>query len=277
MIRKTDDRMRGSERAGARGRERAVIALRSGGAGTPGFGLIVYFAFILIASAPAPAMQILTATDHAELKAGISAAGVSRIALSGDRIARVIRMPGRFEAEHDSKSGDLYLRPPDEGTQGRSWQQTAYEPVELFISTEKGFTYRLELSPADGGPAQILIRNPDAERVSESGEARTGDPRIAALVRLVRAAARREPLPGYAIEAGGGSDNGRTGALEFMETWRGRRFTTLVTEADGAEDAEALAARFEPGVAAAWLSEAGKGPGGGRLAVVVRERGADIR
>ena len=62
-----------------------------------------------------------------------------------------------------------------------------------------------------------------------------------------------------------------------METWRGRRFTALVTEADGAEDAENLAARFEPGVAAAWLSEPGTGPGGGRLAVVVRERGADIR
>ena len=198
-------------------------------------------------------------------------------ALEGDRIARVIRMPGGFGAEHDPKSGDLYLRPSYEGTQGRPWQRTVYEPVELFISTEKGFTYRLTLSPADGGPAQILIRNPDAEPVPENGQARAGDHRIAALARLVRAAARREPLPGYAIEAGAGSDNGRTGALQAIETWRGRRFTVLVTEADGIGDAEKFAARFEPGVAAVWLSEPGTGHEGGRLAVVVRERGADIR
>ena len=247
----------------------------SGRAGTPGFAPIAYFFFIVLAAAPAPAMEILHASDHAELTAEISADGVSRIALAGDRIARVIRMPGGFEAEHDPKSGDLYLRPLDGSVQGRAWRQAA--PVDLFIATEKGFTYRLTLSPADGGPAQILIRNPDAEPVPENGQARAGDHRIAALARLVRAAARREPLPGYAIEAGAGADNGRTGALQAIETWRGRRFTALVMEADGTGDAEKFAARFEPGVAAVWLSEPGTGNEGGRLAVVVRERGADIR
>ena len=277
MIRNTDDRMRGCELRAPRGGAFASAAWRFADAGAPGFAPIVYFIFIVLAAAPAPAMEILTALDHAELRAEISEDGVSRITLAGDRIARVIRMPGGFEAEHDPKSGDLYLRPTGEGAQGRSWRQTAAGPVEMFISTEKGFTYRLTLSPADGGATQILIRNPDAEREPHNGEARTGDPRIAALVRLVRAAARREPLPGYAIEAGGGADDGRTGVLEFMETWRGRRFTALVTEADGAGDAKALAARFEPGVAAAWLSEPGTVSGGGRLAVVVRERGEDIR
>ena len=247
----------------------------SGRAGTPGFAPIAYFFFIFLAAAPAPAMEILNASNHAELTAEISAHGVSRIALAGDRIARVVRMPGGFEAEHDPKSGDLYLRPLDANARGQSWRQTA--PVELFISTEKGFTYQLILSPADGGPAQILIRNPDAEPVPENGEARAGDHRIAALVSLIRAAARREPLPGYAIEAGGGSHNGRTGAFQPIETWRGRRFTALVMEADGTGDAEKFAARFEPGVAAVWLSEPGTGHEGGRLAVVVRERGADIR
>ena len=275
MIRNTDDPMRGRGTCAPYGGTFSSAAWRFADAGAPGFAPIVYFIFIVLAAAPAPAMEVLTAADHAEIRADISAAGVSRIAVAGDRIARVIRMPGGFEAEHDPKSGDLYLRPPDGSVRERPWRRAA--PVELFISTEKGFTYRLTLSPTDGGPAQILIRNPDAEPGPENGEARAGDSRIAALVSLIRAVARREALPGYAIEAGGGADNGRTGALEFMETWRGRRFTALVTEADGAEDAENLAARFEPGVAAAWLSELGTGPGGGRLAVVVRERGADIR
>ena len=52
--------------------------------------------FIYMAHAPAAAMQILSATDHAELTAEISATSVSRVALAGDRIARVIRAPGGF-------------------------------------------------------------------------------------------------------------------------------------------------------------------------------------
>ena len=253
------------------------VGRRRGRAGTPRAAAIMYFIFTFMAAAPVPAMEILTASDHAELTAEISADAVSRIALAGDRIARVIRMPGGFEAEHDPKSGDLYLRPPDGIVQGRPSRQTSPGPVELFVSTEKGFTYRLDLRPADGGAAQILIRNPDAERVSESGEVRTGDSHIGALVKLIRAVARREPLPGYAIEAGGGKDDGTTGNPQPVETWRGQRFTALVTEADGAGDAGKFAAGFEPGVAAAWLSEPGTGPEGGRLAVVVRERGEDIR
>ena len=68
------------------------------------------------AAAPAHAMQILEAADHAELAAEISARDVNRIALSGDRIARVIRAPSGFAAEHDPASGDLYLRPVSSGS-----------------------------------------------------------------------------------------------------------------------------------------------------------------
>ena len=66
------------------------------------------------------AMQILDAADHAELSAEISATGVNRIALAGDRIARVVRSPDGFAVEHDAVSGDLYLRPlsPDAGMEG---------------------------------------------------------------------------------------------------------------------------------------------------------------
>jgi len=60
---------------------------------------------------PALAMQILDAADHAEIAAEISATGVNRIALAGDRIARVVRSPDGFAVEHDPASGDLYLKP----------------------------------------------------------------------------------------------------------------------------------------------------------------------
>ena len=241
----------------------------------------------LSAPAPALAMQILEATDHAELAAEISATDVNRIALHGDRIARLVRAPEGFAVEHDTASGDLYLRPAGEGfAEG--------EPVTLFIGTEKGFTYRLTLTPAVRDSAQILIRNARALPGAAGLAVAPGvDAHVAGLVRLVRAVARREPLPGYAIDAGGRPAH--AAGLTLVETWRGPRFAALVFEAaraaspgswsgagddaDGAADlagtiGETLGAgRAADGarLAALWLAPPGTGPSGGRLAVAVTE------
>ncbi len=230
-------------------------------------------------SAPAAAMQLLEAVDHAELAAEISAREVNRIALIGDRVARAVRSPDGFAVEHDGASGDLWLRRIDEGPAGGS-------PVTLFIGTEKGFTYRLTLTPSDRDAAQILIRNADAlpdrtQGVEDAGSTLASGPHIAGLVRLVRAVARREPLPGYDILAGGGPF---AAGLTLIETWRGPRFRALVLEADRLPSAspdgpaglagtigESLAAGR---LAALWLAAPGSGPSGGRLAVAIVETAA---
>ena len=232
----------------------------------------------LAAPAPALAMQILDAADHAELAAEISATGVNRIALAGDRIARVVRAPDGFAVEHDAVSGDLYLRPlsQDAGAEG--------DPVTLFVGTERGFTYRLTLIPAVRDSAQILVRNATARPGAAVADPVAGGPHIAALVRLVRAVARREALPGYAIARGGGvSPDG----MNFIETWRGPRFAALVFEAarpasadaDGGADLAGTIGGL-PGVgrvAALWLAAPGTGPAGGRLVVAVTESAGDPR
>ena len=224
------------------------------------------------ASAPAWATQILDAADHAELAAEISATGVNRIALMGDRIARVARAPDGYAVEHDAASGDLYLRParPDAVADG--------EPVTLFVGTEKGFTYRLTLTPAERGSAQILIRNAAALPDAGSPAPALGDSaHVAALVRLVRSVATREPLPGYAIHAGGTVPHA---GLTLIETWRGPRLAAHVLEADrDAPDAAGLAGTMEAfpdigRIVALWLAAPGTGPSGGRLAVAVTETGA---
>ena len=232
----------------------------------------------LAAPVPALAMQILDAADHAELAAEISAANVNRIALAGDRIARVVRSPAGFAVEHDPVSGDLYLHPSVPASSGHA----AGDPVTLFIGTEKGFTYRLTLIPAARDSAQILIRNADAVPSSAAFAAApsAGEPHVAALVRLVRAVAGRKPLPGAAIHAGGGS----LGAgIRLIETWRGPRFAALVFEAErpASKDADGLAdlagtigslPDIGP-VAALWLAPPATGPSGGRLGVAVVETG----
>jgi len=239
----------------------------------------------LTAPAPVAAMQILEAVDHAELAAEISATHVNRIALMGDRIARLVRAPDGFAVEHDAASGDLYLRPVGEGfAEG--------EPVTLFIGTEKGFTYRLTLTPADRESAQILIRNAGAVGGTAAARPSAADTHIAGLVRLVRAVARRELLPGYEIRTG---DYSTGPGLTLVETWRGPRLAALVFEAarpaspgsgpgqapgsssgarDDADGSADLAGTIEQmlaagRVAALWLAAPGTGPGGGRLAVAV--------
>ena len=240
----------------------------------PFFAIALCCMAAFAAPAPAPAMQILDAADHAELAAEISATGVNRVALAGDRIARVVRAPDGFAVEHDAASGDLYLR---------SLSQDAAavgDPVTLFVGSERGFTYRLTLTPAARDSAQILIRNveavPGAGDTAAAAPAAKSDARIAALVRLVRAVARRETLPGYAITRG---ERVSPDGVNFIETWRGPRLAALVFEAarpasEGADAPADLAGTIGnlPGVgrlAALWLAAPGTGPAGGRLVVAV--------
>ena len=266
--------MRGKTRRTSGGRLAAAAAVAAH---------LIYMA----AAGPASAMQILEAADHGELAAEISATGVNRIALSHDRIRRVIRAPGGFVTEHDPETGELYLRPVAAG-QGAEPDLSDRAPVILFIGTEKGFTYRLTLTPSDRDSAQILIRNGAALARAEAGAAvpaaradprigslpRTrsgvrGRPRVAALVGLIRAVARREPPAGYAIETGTGR---AIGGLPVIETWRGPRFAAHIVESDGAvSDAADLAGTMEILAAAAWLAAPGSGPSGGRLAVIVTD------
>ena len=203
----------------------------------------VLFACLALASGEALAMQVLTATDHAEMEAEVSSHAVSRIALEGDRIARIVRPPGGLAIEHDAVRGDLYLRPLGPETP---------ETATLFLGTERGFTYQLNLTVADRDAAQVLIRNPDA--AEEADTPAPGDARIAALVALIQAVAERTPPAGVAVEGGTGE---RRAGLEVVETWRARRFTArvLALGPDSPTDAAALGAQGGPAVAAVWVPE----------------------
>ena len=233
--------------------------------------LAAVFAAVCVAAgllpAPAAAIQTLEAADHAELEAVVSATGVSRVALADDRIRRVIRSPGGFDVEHDATSGDLYLHPLD-GPE-READAAAALPITLFLGTERGFTYRLTLTPDARVSAQVLIRNAAAaDPVAQATAGPVRDARVAELVRLVRAAARHEILPGYRVEAA----RSRRGP-RIIETWRGARFVAHVLAAGPDTDADALADRFGSGVAAVWVAAGRDRATRERIAVVVTEPG----
>ena len=119
--------------------------------------------------------------------------------------------------------------------------------------------------PVARASAQILIRNADAVPAATAFAVSpsAGEPHVAALVRLVRAVARRAPLPGTAIQAGGGS---LAAGIRLIETWRGPRFAALVFEAarpvsEDADGAAGLAANVPIGLAlfASLTSQVGDG------------------
>ena len=265
----------GSLPAGPRGRT------RPGGVAALAAALLIYMGSAPVSATEVPGSgasgtRVLEAADNAELRTAIPASGVSRVALLGDRVARIIRAPGGLRVEHDPASGDLYLHPGDgEDAAGAAGSG----PPVLFIGTERGFTYRLSLVPAPAGAAQILIRNP-AIAASASPPDRTageGDDRVGMLVGLIRAVVRGEPLPGYTIGAEPAVSPGGAasiGGLAPLETWRGPHFTALAFRLGAAmtDDAAALAAHLGPGLAAAWISA--PSGAGARLAVAVRENAA---
>ena len=221
---------------------------------------------LVLCCTPVHALQVLEAADHAELEAEISASAVNRIALDGDRIVRVVQAPGGLTVEHDPVRGDVYIHPDRRVERGE-------RPAVLYLGTERGLTYRLSLTLAERGPAQILVRNRAVARGtmedSPGGAGRDGS-RTGELVRLILAVARREPLAGYTIEPAGASGGGE-GQVRLVETWRGPRWTARVLSVagGGSFDAGELASHDNGRAVAAWVSESASTPHGGRLAAVV--------
>ena len=255
-----------------------AFGTRGGGIAALGLLLIIYIG----SSAPARALQVLEASDHAELTAEISDTDVNRIALDGDRVSRVIQSPGGFTVEHDPVRGDLYLYPDAAPARraadpfGAAEGSGARARATLYLGTEQGFTYRLSLSAVPRGSAQILIRNA-AVTASAAGRTRpAADERQDEAVSLILAVARREPVAGYVVvPVPEGVMSAERSSL--MELWRGLRFTARVlrTPDGGVEDAQQLASRSGANVVAAWLSAPGRGPNGERIGVLVEDNFAE--
>ena len=268
----------------------------------------------VVETAPAAqnqAPRVVTAADHAELRADIAQNGVVRVALLKDRIDRVVHAPGVWRVEHDTGAGDVFIRRLPQSTE----TVEPAEPAEFFIGSEQGFTYSLKLRPVAGGASQLLIRNPAIEDAEDATSATsiaarmTGDAHVADIVALIRAVANREPLPGFLVER-----NGRAGQFEqgiearspleiesahpgihvvgpegvaLIEVWRGARIEALVLSLGSAlasapahpigprevpVDAKTLASLFAPGVLATWIDdEDTQNTQNTRIAVIVRE------
>ncbi len=139
-------------------------------------------------STSAYALQIKQATDNGQITAIVSAQEISRVSLAKDRI-RMINSDPEVDITHDSETGDVYLKPAT---------APLTKPLNLFISTEKGFTYQLLLMPEKVPSEQIIIRNDDAFDGSEEAQTwESSTPFHATIIDVLKAT-----IGGTAIPAG---------------------------------------------------------------------------
>ena len=216
----------------------------------------------------ASALQIRQATDNARITATVSASEISRISVVRDRI-RMVNGDPAVDITHDSQTGDVYLKPST---------APLSKPLNLFISTEKGFSYQLLLTPMAVPSEQILIRNDDV--VDRSGQARAWESRTpfhATVVEVLKATIRGNTLPaGYRKKTFREKPRTREHlSVRRLYAVSGAALQGVAIEVRNVgETATAVSERdlYSPGQAAVYLPRGDLEAGGGLTAYVVRRR-----
>jgi type-F conjugative transfer system secretin TraK len=102
--------------------------------------------------------QDFVVKDGQTIDALISSENLNRIYLKDDRIESIKALEGQFQSQHDAQTGELYLKP-----------SLAYQDktINLFLTSEQGFSYGLTLKSASKSPQTIMLDNPQAYSIDE--------------------------------------------------------------------------------------------------------------
>ena len=223
----------------------------------------------LSALMPARAAQIRIAADNSEIHAAISIREVNRISLEDDRIKSVARAPIGYDVVPEPDTGDLYLVP--------SYGARIDRPVNMFITSERGFTYQLLLTPSDTPSEQLIIQGPRKRPLRTMPVA----PRRQAIADLMRGMINGDFMDAYRRRAAVPADldhiSLRLVDFRVLEVWEGERFSGLSLELGPAEPTGLTAADLGRSAAAAWI-DTDAGPdtdigSGIRRAIIIMEAG----
>jgi len=229
-------------------------------AGIVSAGLFMVWLSVLM---PAQAAQLRIAADNSEIHASISIREVNRISLEGDRIKSVAKAPVGYDVVPEPDTGDLYLVPSYGARKGR--------PVNMFITSERGFTYQLLLTPSDTPSEQLIIQGPKKRPLRTKPVA----PRRQAIAELMRGMINGDFMDRYRRRAAVLADldhvSLRLVDFRVLEVWEGERFNGLSLELGPAEPVSLTAADLGNGAAAAWVDTDISTDG--RRAVIILEAG----
>ena len=203
---------------------------------------VVVFVAFAAESISSFAAQIRIVEDNAEIDAVISSREVSRIALQDDRIIGLSAVPLGFSIDHDVDTGDLFLVPVPGAEMSKA--------VNIFITSEQGYSYQLLLRTMDVASEQILIRNPKAKSSAE----RPLSPRRQELAQLIRGVITGALIDGYK-RIGTSPDTIIVARPDILpvETWQGEIFKASRLKSINGTPLTS-ASSLMPDAAAVWVS-----------------------
>jgi len=176
-------------------------------------GVIITANFL---SSVAIAAQEKNIEDGDEFTAEISAIDLNRIKVSGDRIRNIKGNPGEIvDPIIDARTGDAFLKLPFPG----------HKPINIFIVTEKDFTYKGILFPKSIPAEQIVLRN-DKAVLNTGGEvvklARNSYENQ--IISLMKAMREKKSIDGYQLKSQGKYIDLGDLSMRRSTTYKGQNF-----------------------------------------------------
>jgi type-F conjugative transfer system secretin TraK len=164
-----------------------------------GIGLVIVF----IGIKQAKAEQIKVLSNDSEATAIVSNYDLTRIKIINDKIKKLRYNTGELSVAEDNTLGEIYIRPTN---------TSAKKNINLFLISERGYVYKLLLTPKKVPSEQIFIKHKNTqstnwiEQGDYNGDNNTlnfDDPYKSTTITLIKAMTNREPLNNFTIEERG--------------------------------------------------------------------------
>jgi len=140
----------------------------------------------------ADATQIKLAADNAEVSGKLSVIDINRLSLVNDRIKSVKTNKYGYEFINDDASGDVYIK---------TTADNIGDPLNAFVISEKGFTYKILLAPADIPSEQIFIKNPAITDDESAKDNKEPLPYKQEIIKLIKEMGQGEIELGYKVKS----------------------------------------------------------------------------
>lgn len=111
---------------------------------------VVFLGMVLFQIEDAFAKQVIKLKADDEVSIWVSNIELNRIQAVDDRVKYIRANEGELELISDKELGEIYIKPKE------------LEATHIFITTEKGFTYKVGLKVDQIAAQQIFLKNEDA-------------------------------------------------------------------------------------------------------------------
>lgn len=193
--------------------------------------------------------QLKEVYDDGQVSGIIAAGEISRIVLKHDRI-RLVNADDDISITNDSETGAIFVKPLD---------ATADKPINLFVLSEKGYSYKLILVPDNVPSEQIIIMNPEIDLGRDNEEAdafEKSSPYHHTVTEIVRAMVNREALPGYTWHSASRGTRLDDVFVKERQVFQGSSLKGVLLEVKNEGDVRAALKEgmfYEPGALAVYL------------------------